>query len=111
MRLIRHPLVERDIIGIAEHIVAATDGDLAAAGRRLDEIDSLIADILANPLSGNRLSGPLTGWIVRHGGRDQRITIVFRPNTETDTLFIALVAFGGQDWISQAQPRQGMDEL
>ena len=43
MRLIRHPLVERDLLELVDHIVEATQGDVAAASRRLDEIDALLA--------------------------------------------------------------------
>ena len=65
MRQIRHPLVERDIIAIAEHILETTDGNVTAAERRLDEIDDLLKDIVGNPFSGVRLSGSLEGWLVR----------------------------------------------
>lgn len=94
MQLIRHPLVERDLRALAEHIYATTQGDLRAAMRRLDEVDALVADIVANPRSGMRLDGPLDGWLVRHGGRGHRITIVFKADLESNRLYIALVAFG-----------------
>ena len=69
MRLIRHPLVKRDLLELVDHIVESTQGDVAAASRRLDEIDALLAEIAANPGSGMRLAAPLDGWLVRHGGR------------------------------------------
>ena len=109
MRQSKHPLVERDLIGIVEHIVDVTQGDFDAAGRRLDEIDALIRDIAANPTSGMRLTGPLDGWLVRHGGRGHRLTIVFRADLEREALQIALVAFGGQDWVSLGTERQGAE--
>jgi plasmid stabilization system protein ParE len=104
MRLIRHPLVNRDLAALVDHIVEATQGDFAAASRRLDEVDNLLAGIAANPLSGMRLAPPLDGWLVRHGGRGHRITIVFRA--ESDILYIALVAFGGQDWFTEGASRK-----
>lgn len=107
MRQIKHPLVEQDLIGIVEHIVEVTQGDFAAAARRLDEIDDLIRDIAANPTSGMRLTGPLDGWLVRHGGRGHRLTIVFRADLVREVLQIALVAFGGQDWVSLGTDRKG----
>ena len=61
----------------------------------------LLKDITGNPFSGVRLSGSLEGWLVRHGGRDYKITIVFRPDTDAQCLHIALVAFGGQDWLTK----------
>lgn len=97
MRLIRHPLVARDLSGLIDHIIEVTQGSFAAAIRRLDEVDDLMADILANPLSGVRLPAPLDGWLVRHGGRDQWLTIVCRPEPETNAVFVALMAFGSQD--------------
>ena len=69
MRLIRPPLVNRDLAALVDHIVETTQGDFGAAGRRIDEIDKLLAEIVTNPLSGVRLSPPLEGWLVRHGGR------------------------------------------
>lgn len=109
MRQSKHPLVERDLIGIVDHIVEVTQGDFNAAARRLDEIDDLIRDIAANPMSGMRLTGPLDGWLVRHGGRGHRLTIVFRADVERDLLQIALVAFGGQDWVSLGAERKGAE--
>lgn len=105
MKLVRHPLVARDLIALADHIVEVTGGDLGAAVRRLDEVDLLLERIIANPLSGMRLGPPLEGWLVRHGGSDQRLTIVFRLNQSTDELLVALVAFGGQDWIALGESR------
>jgi plasmid stabilization system protein ParE len=109
MRQSKHPLVERDLIGIVDHIVEVTQGDFNAAARRLDEIDDLIRDIAANPMSGMRLTGPLDGWLVRHGGRGHRLTIVFRADVQRDLLQIALVAFGGQDWVSLGAERNGAE--
>jgi plasmid stabilization system protein ParE len=106
MRQIRHPLVERDIIGIAKHIVDVTQGDFSAARRRLDQIDDLLYAISQNPTSGARLSGDLEGWLVRFGGMDRKLTIVFKPNVGQEVLFIALVAFGGQDWKTLAEKRR-----
>lgn len=106
MRLVPHPFVSRDFDGIVEHIVTTTGGDFGAALKRLGEIDALAASILANPNSGRRLSGPLDGWFLRHGGRDQMVTMVFRPDAARQSLFLALVAFGGRDWLSLAPVRR-----
>ena len=48
MRIVRHPFVERDLIGIVDHIVSITEGDHAAAYRRLDEVDSLLGSLIEN---------------------------------------------------------------
>lgn len=106
MRIVRHPLVNRDLIALVDHIIDVTDGDFAAAARRLDEVDDLIAAIQSNPQSGVRLSGVLEGWLVRHGGRGHRITIVFRADNDRACIFVALVAFGGQDWVSESEARK-----
>lgn len=109
MRQSKHPLVERDLIGIVDHIVEVMQGDFNAAAHRLNEIDDLIRDIAANPMSGRRLGGPLDGWLVRHGGRGHRLTIVFRADVQRDLLLIALVAFGGQDWVSFSAQRNAAE--
>lgn len=106
MQLIRHPLVARDLTALVEHILDATGGDLGAAERRLDEIEAMLRDIAGNPHSGARLAAPLDGWLVRHGGRRHRLTIVFRADAARDALYIALVAFGGQDWMSMGAKRR-----
>lgn len=106
IRLIRHPLVRHDLNSLVAHIVRTTGGDISAAARRLDEIDALLADIASNPFSGTRLSAPLDGWLVRHGGRGRQITIVFRADPEREALYIALVAFGGRDWMARGAARR-----
>ena len=107
IRQVRHPLVEQDVTGIFEHVLSTTRGDLDAAEQRLDEIDELLAAIAANPTSGMRLGDPLSGWLVRHGGRRHRITIVFRPDLDRRLLYIALVAFGGRNWLEVIEDRRG----
>jgi len=106
MRFVRHPFFERDVIGIVDHIVEVTDGDVAAASRRLDEVDALLEAIASNPNSGVRLNAKLDGWLVRHGGAGQRLTIVFKPDMDTEVIYPALVAFGGRDWIKLASARR-----
>ena len=106
MRIVRHPLVDQDLAALVDHIIDVTGGDFDAAGRRLDEVDDLIADISANPMSGVRLAPPLDGWLVRHGGRGHRLTVVFRADLHKNCVFVALVAFGGQDWITESETRK-----
>ena len=110
MRFIQHPFFERDIIGIANHIVEVTQGDTAAAYRRLDEIDTLLEEIAGNPTSGLRLSGNLDGWIVRHGGTGNRLTVVFKPDIPNKTIYLALAAFGGRNWVKLAAARRAFSE-
>lgn len=106
MRLVRHPFVERDLIGMVDHIVEVTRGDIAAAERRLDEVDALIASILDNPSPGVRLGGALSGWLVRHGGTGHRLSVVFQPDMAKRMVFLALVAFGGRDRVRLAALRR-----
>lgn len=105
MRLVRHPLVALDLIGLVDHIIGVTRGDTVAASRRLDEVDALLADIARNPASGVRLAAPLDGWLVRHGGRGYRISIVFRADPAGAILYVALGAFGARDWMSDGVQR------
>lgn len=94
MRQIRHPLVRRDVIGLFDHVLETTQGDLMAAERRLDEIDDLVDAIADDPASGIRLDGKLAGWCARHGGGGQMITVVFRADVEARLIYIAMIAFG-----------------
>lgn len=109
MHLVRHPLVDQDLAALVDHIVEVTGGDFDAAGRRLDEVDELIADISPNPMSGIRLAPPLDGWLVRHGGRGHRLTVVFHADLAQDRLFVALAAFGGRDRMTEGKTRKSFD--
>jgi hypothetical protein len=106
MRQIHHPHVRRDVMGILDHILETTQGDLAAAERRLDEIDALLEAIADDPASGVRLDGKLAGWLARHGGRGRMITVVFRADVEAQLIHIALIAFGGRNWLDAAVDRR-----
>lgn len=106
MRIVRHPLVDQDLSAVVDHIAEVTGGNFDAAARRLDELDDLIADISANPMSGVRLAHPLDGWLVRHGGRSHPLTVVFSADLNKNCVFVALVAFGGQDWITESETRK-----
>jgi hypothetical protein len=110
MRIVRHPFVDRDLVGIVDHIVSITEGDYAAAYRRLDEVDALLGSVLKNPTSGVRLRGELNDWLVRHGGAGQRLTVVFKPDLENDCVYLAMVAFGGRDWMKAAVGRRGLGD-
>lgn len=110
MRLVRHPLVDRDLLALVDHIVEVTGGDFAAAARGLDEVDELVTAIASNPLSGVRLGPTLDGRLVRQGGQGHRLTVVFRADLARDCLFVALVAFGGQDWVTKGRARKAFGE-
>ena len=94
MHVVPHPLLECDIVGIAEH-VHAVSGDAEAARRRISEVRDLIAAVIEEPGLGTALDGALSGWRVRHGGRGRRITVVFRHDPGKGALYFALIAFGG----------------
>lgn len=104
MRIVPHPLLERDIVGMAEHIFSVS-GDGAAARKRVLEVSDRIQAIAADPGLGAPLDGKLSGWHVRHGGQGRRITIVFRHDADVDAVYVALVAFGGQNWGAYAAQR------
>jgi len=110
MRIVRHPFVDRDLIGIVDHIIKVTEGDYDAAFRRLDEVDMLLRSVLENPTSGVRLRGKLDSWLVRHGGLEQRLTVVFKPDLGDDVIYLAMVAFGGRDWMKAAVGRRAFGD-
>jgi hypothetical protein len=97
-------------MGIFDHVLHTTQGDLAAAERRLDEFDNLLRAIADDPASGVRLAGTLAGWLVRHGGRGRMITVVFRPDLEARLIHIALIAFGGRNWLDEVTDRRGFPD-
>jgi plasmid stabilization system protein ParE len=97
-------------MGLFDHVLATTQSDLAAAERRLDEIDDLLQAIADNPSSGVRLDGPLAGWLVRHAGRGRMITVVFRPDLKARLIHIALIAFGGRNWLDEATGRRSFPD-
>lgn len=96
-----HPHVERDLRSMVEH-VATVSGSKVAAARRLDEIGHMVAAIGNSPNSGARIGN---GWLVRHGGAGQKITIVFRFDDSRDRIQIAVIAFGGQNWEPKVSQR------
>lgn len=55
------PVVERDLV---DHIIDVTQGDVAAAERRLDELDALTASRAPGPASASVLRFR-TGWCVK----------------------------------------------
>ncbi len=104
MKILAHPLFQRDLAALAGH-VAGTSGDPGAARRRLAEARALVDSIIADPAIGAQIGEALPGWRVRHGGRDRRITVVYRHSEEDGTLFLAMAAFGGRDWMSLSGER------
>ena len=78
MQVISHLLFARDLIGLVDHIVDDTGGDFGAAGKRLDNADQLISNILASPFSGVSPLAPLNDRFVCHGGRGYRLTVCSR---------------------------------
>ncbi|WP_413875937.1 hypothetical protein [Albidovulum sp.] len=65
MRLIRHPLVSRDIIALVDHIVDVTQSDFAAGARRLDEIDAQLGTLRPTRNRARGCTGRFrVGWFV-----------------------------------------------
>lgn len=99
-----HPLFMQDIDSVEAHILSVAD-DAHAALRRVCEFEALIESIMSNPESGTRLSGRLTGCLVRHGGRDMKIRIVFKSCVSKGFVLFLLASFGGQNWSELAGRR------
>ena len=103
-RVVRHPLLSTDILSMGRHI-AEHSGSEDAAERRVMEVEATIAAIAANPMSGTRLDGKLSGFLRRQSARDGRITVVFRPDSVRKLVYIHLVAFGARNWQGEAERR------
>ena len=106
MRILAHPLLRRDIEGLAQHVYAVS-GSADAARRRIREVHELIGQVLEDPTLGTLLGDGLPEWRVRHGGARRRITVVFRHDAATAQTYIALVAFGGENWTARTNTRTG----
>ena len=99
-----HPLVFDDVARLNRHIAGATvDPDTGL--RRVSEIDALISSTAQDPFLGAPLHGALEGFRRRHGGTDQRVTIIYAVDEEQSLVRIHLVAFGGQNWSARAASR------
>lgn len=97
---VRHPLVDQDLAALVDHIVEVTAGDFDAAGRRLDEVDDLIADVRR---SLDATAGRMAGAPRRpRPSSYRRVPRRSRP----ERVFVALVAFGGQDWMTEGETRK-----
>ena len=94
----------RDIDAIEAHILSVSE-DARAALKRVYELEILMDRIAENPGSGTRLSGRLAGCLVRHGGRDFKIRIVFKPYIPEGVVLFLLASFGGQNWSTIAKER------
>ncbi len=105
MQIVPHPLIERDIIAMAEHVYAVS-GDGNAARRRIAELRELLGRVQENPDLGAPLDGDLSGWRIRHGGKRRLVSVVYRHDAERDRLYLALISFGGQDWAARAPRRR-----
>lgn len=94
--IVPHPLFERDIIGMAEHVLAVS-GDGNAARRRVLEARALLACVQEDPDLGRPLDGDLSGWRIRHGGKHRQNSVVYRYDGAANRLYLALLSFDGQD--------------
>lgn len=104
MQVLAHPLLRRDIEGLAEHVYTVS-GSADAARRRIHEVHHLIEQVIENPSLGTLLGKDLPEWRARHGGTGRRITVVFRHDAEANQIQVALVAFGGEDWVNRSPGR------
>ena len=56
-------------------------------------------------------AGIATGWLAGPSLREgRRITLVFRADPEGGQIHVALVAFGGQDWMTEGTSRKAFSE-
>ncbi|CTQ49448.1 type II toxin-antitoxin system RelE/ParE family toxin [Jannaschia donghaensis] len=94
------------MVGTVDHITKMTEGDYDAAFRRLNEVDTLLRSVLENRTFRAHLRGKLDNWLVRHGGSGQRLKGVFQPDLGDDVIYLAMVAFGGRDWMKAAVGRR-----
>ncbi|WP_085310394.1 type II toxin-antitoxin system RelE/ParE family toxin [Planktotalea arctica] len=98
-----HPKVADDLQIIAE-IVADYSG-FSIAKNKLDEIQSVVFSLAETPKKGSIRSE--LGVAVRAISAGRKGVVVFEVDDSTTTVFVLAITYGGADWISKFEDRQG----
>ncbi len=102
-RVIRHPLVDRDIARIAAFLLEfTTPRSVADKVARLDSDASALGE---NPHRGTRRDEILPG--LRAIPSAEKGVIAFNVNEETRVVRILSVTWAGADWMSRVAGRTG----
>lgn len=104
-RLRFHPLVERDLDGIAQWIIDHAGDE--AADRTLTEIERIIADLARLPHRGSIRDDIAPGLRAIPAAR--RGVIAFTVHDEAAEVLIHAVTYGGADWVRQVRLRAPRD--
>ncbi len=98
-----HPKVADDLQIIAE-IVADYSG-FSVAKNKLDEIQRAVFSLADTPKKGSIRSE--LGVAVRAIPAGRKGVVVFEVDDTTTTVFDLAITYGGADWISKFEDRQG----
>ena len=98
-----HPKVAGDPQIIAE-IVADYSGS-SVAKNKLGEIESAVFSLADTPKKGSIRSE--LGVAVRAIPAGRKGVVVFEVDDSTTTVFVLAITYGGADWISKLEDRQG----
>jgi len=98
-----HPKVADDLQIIAE-IVADYSG-FSVAKKKLGEIESAVFSLADTPKKGSIRSE--LGVAVRAIPAGRKGVVVFEVDDTTTTVFVLAITYGGADWISKFEDRQG----
>lgn len=102
-RLRFHPLVERDLDGIAQWIIS--HAGVEAADRTLAEIEQTITELARLPHRGSIRHDVAPG--LRAVPAARRGVIVFTVDDAAAEVFIHAVTYGGADWVRRVPSRTG----
>jgi len=100
-RIVRHPLVARDISRIASFLLEHTTPRSVAA--KIAALDSDVAALAENPRRGTRRDEVSPG--LRAIPRAGNGMIAFEVREATRTVRILSIAWGGSDWLGRVPGR------
>lgn len=98
-----HPSVAGDLQVIAE-IIADYSG-LSVAKNKLKDIQRAVFSLAVTPKKGSIRSE--LGVSVRAIPAGRKGVVVFEVDDITTTVFVLAITYGGADWISKFEDRQG----
>ncbi len=100
-RVIRHPLVDRDVERIALFLLDYTTLESVAA--KLDSVEADISALAANPFRGTKRDEIHPGLRALPSAKNG--VIAFEVNAQTRTVRVLSVTWGGADWMGWVRGR------
>lgn len=100
--IIRHRLIERDLLEITDYI--ASYAGLAAAKAKVEQITEFISRLADYPKIGSLREELRPG--LRAIPAAEKAVVCFTVDDETRTIFIIGISYAGSDWEARVKERQ-----